>query len=150
MAASPASARALADCLECDRDVRRLAGATGAAGTGSSASTEAILDLALGQRRGNVAAQIARSAGIDPVQADAILACAASLLLGALSDARRRSAWSEDDLRRTLAVELTLAEDAVPGSVGVLEELLEAAPDADLGEDVAEVGTQLLARLRES
>jgi hypothetical protein len=149
VAASPGNAPLLLAGIEWGQEGRTPLDAAGALGSQRSASADAILDDALGERRGAVAAQIARPAGMDAVQASAVLAVSATLLLGALGRARRGRPWSAEDLARTLARELTSAEDAVPGSVGVLEELLEADADADIGDDVTEVGAQLLARLCE-
>lgn len=148
-ATTPDAARSLVACLERGHGESVLADVVGTLGGVPSASTDAILEEALGERRGAIEAQIARSAGIDPSQARAVLASSATVVLGALGHALRQRRWSADDLTRTLAGELNLAEDAVPGSVGVLEELLEADADSDIGDDVTEVGAELLARLCE-
>jgi hypothetical protein len=150
LAASPAAARSLLACLEGGRDGSVLADLPAALGSLPPARLEAILDQALGETRGAIEAQIARSAGIDPIQARAVLAASATLLLAALEHARRQGRWGADDLGRILAGELLLAEDAVPGSIGLLEELLEGAADAELGEEVVEVGARLLTRLCDS
>ena len=146
MAASPAAARSLLASLEENYDGTALADVPGLLGQTPSASTEALLDAALGTRRGAAEAQIARSAGVGRLQASAVLAASASLLLEALGAARRERRWSARDLTRSLARELTRAEDAVPGSVGVLEEVVEGCAAVGIVEDVSAVGAQLLAR----
>jgi hypothetical protein len=147
MTSSPDAARSLLASPDGRPEGDVLADVPRALGALPSAGAEAILEEAVGARRGAVEDRIARAAGIDPVQARAVLAASATLLLAALGRALPGGHWCTGDLNRTLAVELNLAEDAVPGSVGVLEELLEADPDGELGEDVAEIGARLLDRL---
>lgn len=139
--------RLLAEALEREPDEGFPADVPGALGTAPPAWVEAILDLALGTRRAVVEVQIARRAGLEPIQAGTVLAGATMLVLAALHRASRQEGCDAVGLARRLAAERMLAEDAVPGSVGIFEELLEADADTDLGDDVTEVGAQLLARL---
>ena len=53
---------------------------------------------------------------------------------------------------RTLAVSIDVternrAEETVPGSIGLFEELLDADHDGEIGDDVTRLGAQLLGSL---
>ena len=110
-------------------------------------SGETILAQVLGARRNPVELEIGRQTAVDPAFASRTLAALAPLVLGAVGRERRRHGWGALALRRALGTECTYAEDVLPGSVGVFEELLEAEADREMGEDVPDVGEELRRRL---
>jgi len=110
-------------------------------------SGETILAQVLGARRNPVELEIGRQTAVDPAFVSRTLAALAPLVLGAVGRERRRHGWGALALRRALGTECTYAEDVLPGSVGVFEELLEAEADREMGEDVPDVGEELRRRL---
>jgi hypothetical protein len=97
-----------------------------------------------------VETRIARQVGLDPASVSRILTVLAPLVLAAVGRARRRHVWDARQLARALGTECASAEDVLPGCVGVFEELLDADPDAEMDDDVSEVGAELLRRLSSS
>jgi hypothetical protein len=144
---SPDGARSLLVALDRDHDGSVLDDLLGALGGKRSGSAEEILGHLLGARRGAVESQIGRQSGLDPASVGKILAAVAPLVMGALGRARRQGNWDADGLSRELGAERARAEEAVPGSFGIFEKLLDADGDGEIGDDVTRVGTQLIASL---
>jgi len=142
--AGPDGARSLLGALDRDHDGSILDDLLGALGGGRSSSGEGILGHLLGAQRGAVERQIGRQSGLDPASVGKILAAVAPLVMGALGRARRQGNWDADGLARELGAERSRAEEAVPGSFGIFEKLLDADGDGEIGDDVTRVGTRLL------
>ena len=149
-AASEHGARALLAALERDHDGGILDDVLGAMRGTPCRFGDAILGHILGARRSRVEIQIGRQTGLDPAFVSRILAVLAPLVLGAVGRARLEHGWDALGLRRALGTECTLAEDVLPGSVGVFEELLEADADQEMGDEIPGVGEKLLRRLSRS
>jgi hypothetical protein len=148
--ASEHGARSLLDALERDHDGGILDDVLGALRGTPCRLGDAILGHVLGARRSRVEIQIGRQTGLDPAFVSRILAVLAPFVLGAVGRARLAHGWDALDLRRALGTECTLAEDLLPGSVGVFEELLEADAGQEMGDEVPGVGEELLQRLSRS
>lgn len=145
--ASPDGAQSLLAALDRDHDGTILDDLLGALGGQGSSSAEGILGQLLGARRGAVESQIGRQSGLDADSVGKILAALAPLVMGALGRARRQGNWDADGLARELGAERSRAEEAVPGSFGIFEKLLDADGDGEIGDDVTRVGGRLIESL---
>jgi hypothetical protein len=94
-----------------------------------------------------VESRIGQQSGLDADSVGKILAAVAPLVMGALGRARRQGNWDADGLARELGAERSRAEEAVPGSFGIFEKLLDADGDGEIGDDVTRVGTRLIESL---
>lgn len=148
-AASAEGARSLLAALDRDHDGSILDDLPGALAGVPSGSGDGIVRHILGLRRGAVEVQISRQAGLDAGSVGRLLATIAPVVMGALGRARRRGGWTAPYLARGLGVECARAEEAVPGSVGLLEEFLEADAERETGDDVTQIGARVLHRLRQ-
>jgi hypothetical protein len=146
-AQSPDGAQSLLAVLDRDHDGSILDDVLGALGSSPSGSAEGILEHLLGARRGAVETQIGKQAGLDTGSVSRVLAALAPLLLGAVARARRQGNWGAADLAEQLGAERNRAEETVPGSIGLFEELLDADHDGEIGDDVTRLGAQLLGSL---
>ena len=144
---TPDGAQSLLAALDRDHDGSILDDLLGTLGGAQSGSGEGILGHLLGARRGAVESQIGRQSGLDPASVGKILAAVAPLVMGALGRARSQGNWDADGLAQELGAERTRADEAVPGSFGIFEKLLDADGDGEIGDDVTRVGTQLIASL---
>jgi hypothetical protein len=113
---------------------------------------DAITQHLLAARRSRVEGQLARQAGIDPAPVSRIVAALAPLVLGAVERQRphRQHRWSPSELAQALGAECGLAEDLLPGCIGVFEELIDLDSDPELDEDVGALGAELLRRAASS
>ena len=140
-------AQSLLAALDRDHDGSILDDLLGALGGEQLGSAEGILGHLLGARRGAVESQIGRQSGLDADSVGKILAAVAPLVMGALGRARRQGNWDADGLVRELGAERSRAEEAVPGSFGLFEKLLDADGDGEISDDVTRVGTRLIESL---
>jgi hypothetical protein len=106
---------------------------------------DSFLGHLLGARRGALEAQLERLAGADRASVGRALEAVALPVLDSLARARKEPGPAAREVCRELGAALGRAEDAVPGSIGAFEELLDGGAPPD--EDLVRIGRLLLGSL---
>ncbi len=146
-AKSNQGAAALQGALERDHDGGLLDDIPGFLKNPRVGNGDGILRHTLGAKRPVVERSLAKSSGLDPVQAGNLLATLAPIVMGALGQQQRRRGLDAASLGQFLGTEQQRIERDQPGAGGILGALLDSDGDGDvdLG-DLAKRGKGLLGR----
>ncbi|MDH3686830.1 MAG: DUF937 domain-containing protein [Myxococcales bacterium] len=147
-AAQGDGAAALVSMLDRDGDGSILDDMLGSlAGAGAAPQGGDVLGDLLGPGRGQVESQIGRSSGLDAGTVARIMAALAPLVLGALSRARENDHLDGAGLQQRIGAEQRRLEVEAPGGLSAFERMLDMDGDGDIGDDVAQLGAQVLGGL---
>jgi hypothetical protein len=146
-AATESGARSLLEAVVRHHDGAILDDVLGALRRTPCEAGDAAARSVLAAGRARVETRIARQVGIHPALVSRIVAALAPLVFAAVQRAQDMHRFEAAALARALGAESTLAEDTLPGCMGVFEELLDPDPELEMGDDVSEVGAELLRRL---
>jgi len=115
-------------------------------GGGASSGGDILGDL-LGGGRGQVESQIGRSTGLDSGSVAQILTALAPLVLGALARAKQTESLDGPALQQRIGAEQRRLEVETPGGLSAFERMLDMDGDGEVGDDVAQLGAQVLGGL---
>ena len=147
-AASSDGAAGLLAALDRDHDGSIMDDVVGSLGGGGATTGGAgILQHILGGRQGQVESALSRSTGVDQSSVSNILAMAAPLVLGYLGRQRRAQNLDAAGLSSLLQQEQRVAQERSPEAVGMLTRLIDADDDGSIMDEMAEMGSSLLASL---
>ncbi len=132
----------LAGALDKDHDGSILENIAGHISGDNASMGTAILGHVLGGRQGVVEAGIGKMAGLDGEQSGQVLAALAPLVMGAIGKQKKESGLGVEDLSSLLGQETKQADDGPAGSV--FNQLLDSDGDGNIGDDLGELGGQLL------
>ena len=116
-------------------------------GGGASSGAGDILGDLLGGGRSQVESQIGRSTGLDSGSVARILAALAPLVLGALARAQQTEQLDGAGLQQRIGAEQRRLEVEAPGGLSAFERMLDMDGDGEVGDDVAQLGAQVLGGL---
>ena len=140
-AGSGGGADALAGALDRDHDGSILDDIGGFLAGGDTSGGAAILGHVLGSREPAVAANVARSSGMDLGSVQKLLPMLAPLVMGMLGREKRQSGLDAGALASQLFGAQNQLEKDAPGMLGAL---LDADGDGDSTDDILELGAGLL------
>ena len=147
-AASSDGAAGLLAALDRDHDGSIMDDVVGYLGGGGATTGGAgILQHIFGGRQGQVESALSRSTGVDQSSVSDILAMAAPLVLGYLGRQRRAQNLDAAGLSSLLQQEQRVAQERSPEAVGMLTRLIDADDDGSIMDEMAEMGSSLLASL---
>jgi hypothetical protein len=147
-AASSDGAAGLLAALDRDHDGSIMDDVVGYLGGGGATTGGAgILQHIFGGRQGQVESALSRSTGVDQSSVSNILAMAAPLVLGYLGRQRRAQNLDAAGLSSLLQQEQRVAQERSPEAVGMLTRLIDADDDGSIMDEMAEMGSSLLASL---
>jgi hypothetical protein len=143
-AAKPQGAEALAAALSKDHDGGILDSITGFLGNAQAGPGDAILRHTLGGKRQAVEMQLGQQAGLDGSTVSKLLPMLAPLVMGALGRAQREQGLDSGKLAELLGGERQRAEQAAPGAMGMMGQLLDSDGDGEIMDDVTKLAKGLL------
>ena len=135
-AKKPAEAESLNRALDKDHDGGILDHVQDFLGNPESANGSGILRHVLGRQQPRVTKGLAKQSGLKKNQMGALLKIAAPLVMGALGKEKRKQGLSTDALSSFLGGEKKLAQQADPGTMGILGSLLDRDKDGSVLDDV--------------
>ena len=151
-AAQPDGGSALTSMLDRNGDgsilddmLGSLAGGGGGLGGGGGGGD--LLGDLLGPGRGRVESQIGQSTGLDSASIGRILAALAPLVLSALSRTQQAENLDGAGLQQRIGAERQRLEVESPTGMGAFERMLDLDGDGEIGDDVAQLGAQVLGGL---
>jgi hypothetical protein len=121
-------------------DLSSVLGPGAASGMGAS-----ILSHVLGGRQDATAASVGRASGLDAGQGAQLLAMLAPIVMAALSRAQQQSPSA--DVGDVLGAAQSHLQQASPGGMGLVAQMLDSNHDGNVSDDVARMGIGLLGSL---
>ena len=147
-AASSDGAAGLLAALDRDHDGSIMDDVVGYLGGGGATTGGAgILQHIFGGRQGQVESALSRSTGVDQSSVSNILAMAPPLVLAYLGRQLRAQNLDAAGLAGMLQQEQRVAQERSPEAVGMLTRLIDADDDGSIMDEMAEMGSSLLASL---
>lgn len=147
-AASSEGASDLLAALDRDHDGSTIDDVAGAlAGAGSAAAGAGILRHTFGERQAQVETALSRSTGVDAAAIGKILGMAAPLVMGYLGRQQREQNLGAGGLASLLAREQQVARERSPEAASLLTRLIDTDHDGTITDELAQMGTDVLASL---